>query len=154
MKHLGFSLLENLIVITLFCGILLFALFGFNAFQKKQQLRTDQQTLKSWLISVRSRSSRQSVTICPVTKTLSCTTNWSNPLMAFFDQNKDAKKNVGEEALSILPKLKSDLSFRGFPNHSALVFKKFTNSGNGRFTLSAGKHLKTLIISRSGRIRT
>ncbi|WP_371186347.1 GspH/FimT family protein [Thalassotalea maritima] len=110
-RGLGFSFLEVLITILILSILASIALPNMNDFIEKMAVENEASQVHRILLAARNSAinKEQTVIVCPLDDDGSCTSNWTNAISAFTDNNND---NSYQAANDELIKVKSATSGR------------------------------------------
>ncbi len=161
-KDTGLTLVELLITLAIVAILVAIAVPSFANMIKRAEVKGETHKILSLLALARSESIKKSrvVTLCKSTDHLECGGNWQDGWLLFVDNNKDGKRDAGEEMLSSGQVEQGfQLSYRAFGsfNHLRYTPMGFTLSHNGTFKLCPAdndpRYARVVIISKTARTR-
>ena len=153
-EHRGFSLIELgivLVVVMTLAGLMQPKLAELYA---KHRIQTQASALLSFFQSVKMLSMQQHnyLTVCPTIDKLHCSRDWSKPLMAFVDENRNSQIDDSDEIM-----LTQEATPSLVANRRVLHFSPLFNAANTAATLKlCGEKVslrRAIIISNMGRVR-
>ena len=162
----GFSLIEILVVMSIFSGMLYLSLPYLQTYNVKAQI--DAELIKMTSLFKQSKqysvSRRQSIVVCPVKNAelelsdLRCGDNWQSSIMAFYDPDGDFEMNTQDELVHIVePSL-----VKRVVNRTKFKISPLLNASTtaGRITICPkhsnkrlDKQAKSIVVSNVGRVR-
>jgi type IV fimbrial biogenesis protein FimT len=161
-KNNGFTLIELLLGIAIITILLGQAIPSFNQLIEKRKATANVQRLMQTLQFSRTTAITENttVTVCPTSDGLNCSSNWSDGYLSFKDINNNRTFDSGDEKLVeyLTHDTKSQTSWRAFGVRSSLQWLPtgITNHQNGSFELcydSKAELARGLFITKAGRIR-
>ncbi len=90
-NHSGFTLVELMITIAIAAILMAIALPNFSSFLVQTRVDNEISQLQRLLLSARNTAinAEQTVTICPLSSSNTCDTNWHNEISVFIDIDSD-----------------------------------------------------------------
>jgi type IV fimbrial biogenesis protein FimT len=159
----GFTLHEALVSLTL-VGILSVGAIGFTRLIQASRIATDVNTLVADLSLARSEAIKraQPVTICKSNTGSSCNNaaQWHAGRIIFADTNESGELDDGEDVVRVGQKLRRGLSLSysafgpGLSNYIIYQPSGMTKSQNGTFRFCDSTTARTVILYKTGRVRT
>ena len=163
-KNLGFSLIEALVILTIFTIITSISIPYFNNFFADQEATKTLRILNSFLKSAKSEAAVRhlNVVICSSVNGYKCENNhWNDKLLLFVDLNKNRQIDSEDQILhSEKLSLKyGQLTWQGALNSSNIVFNKELGlpigyNGSFYYCNSTTPIFHQIILSKMGHIRT
>ena len=150
----GFSLIELGIVLAVVMTLAGLTQPKLAELYAKHQIQTQANALLFFLQSVKMLSMQQHsyVTVCPTVNKISCDKDWSKPLIAFVDDNRNSQIDGSDEIVLI-----QEATPQLLANRRVLHFSPLFNAANTTATLKlcGGKTplRRAIIISNMGRVR-
>lgn len=159
--HKGFGLIELLAALSIAAIVSMIALPNLNYLFDNNQIRQVSRQLYQSIDFAKqvSREKHHAVTLCPLSTTQQCSTNWEDPVAIFIDSNQNLTLDKDEQLLyqTHLNASQVLVSWSGAFKMPYLQFKPSGMAINGSILLCHLKQKqlnKKLIINRVGRIRT
>lgn len=158
-KSNGFTLFEVLIGISILGIMTAIAIPNLTSFLINTKVDNEISQLQRLLLVARNAAinSEQTVTVCPLSSSLSCTNNWENKLTAFIDIDGDGNLETGSNDKIIKVKESiSDGDKLQFSRNSVIYTPSGRLSGfaNGTFSYCPAEQddlARGIILFRSGR---
>lgn len=153
-EQAGFSLVELGIVLAVVMTIAGLSQPMLAKLYAKHQIQSQTNVLLFFLQSVKMLAIQQHsyVTVCPSTNKLNCSKDWSKPLIAFINNNRNNQVDDNDEILLV-----QDGTPRLAVNRNVLHFSPVFSAANTTATLKlCGKSStlkRALVISNMGRVR-
>lgn len=97
----GFTVIEMMITLVVAAILIAVVVPSFTDMISKSRMRSELYSLRSMLMEARSdaMTERQNVSVCPSSDGTSCTGNWNQGYIAFFDVDKDGTVDSGERIM-------------------------------------------------------
>lgn len=161
-REVGFTLVEFMIVVSLFGILMSLSVPSFNEMLMRQKAKGEENKLVSLIYLARSEAikSNQVVSLCRSSNGLECGDDWSDGWLMFVDNNHNGSKDVDEKILrSGQAGNGYQVSFRAFGSNRYLRFTPLgiTLSQNGTFKLcpedNDSRYARAVIISKTARTR-
>ncbi len=145
-KIQAISLMEILVVLLILGSVMAFALPNMSSYYQRVRVDSSVQQLQALLYYAQRQAimSGNSITICADDGQDHCQVQWQKQLL--IKMNEVILRHV---------QLSTAINYTGFPDSAVVTFLPtgFTDTQNGRFTLSEGAYKKSLLISQTGRFR-
>ena len=160
----GFTLPELLAVLAIFSITTTMAVPAYSEWTQQLQSRAAINTLAKAINHARNGAITHNsyAIVCATINGNDCTSDWSNPVMVFIDENRNGSLESDEHQLAYyntaLPN-KASLTWRGFGSNRYIRYRPsgLTDGSNGSMTYCAQnkqpKFARQLIISSGGRLR-
>jgi type IV fimbrial biogenesis protein FimT len=161
-KEMGLTLVELMITLVILSILISIAVPSFAHMRKRAEANGETNRILSLLALARSESIKRSqvVTLCKSSDHAECGGDWQGGWVLFVDNNKDGRRDEGEELLTSGQMERGyQLSYRAFGSFNHLRFTPmgFTLSHNGTFKLcpedNDPRYARVVIISKTARIR-
>lgn len=150
----GFSLIELGIVFAVVITLAGLTQPKLTKLYAKHQIQTQANELLFFLQSAKMQSMQQHryVTVCPTDSKISCDKDWSKPLIAFVDDNRNSQIDGSDEII-----LTQEATPKLVVNRRVLYFTPVFSAANTTATLKlCGEQMslrRAIIISNMGRVR-
>ncbi len=97
----GFTLIEMLVAVTILGVVAMAALPNLSSFTHSSKIRSEASSFASDMEVARSEAARRNatVTICPSQDGNTCSDDWSQPRVIFFDTNNDGAYGNGDDLI-------------------------------------------------------
>jgi type IV fimbrial biogenesis protein FimT len=163
-KNLGFSLIEALVILTIFIIITSISMPYFNNFFASKEANNTIRVLNSFLKSAKNEAAirHTNIVICASTNNFQCENNdWSNNILLFIDLN--ANRQIDTDDIIIhseqLNLKYGKLTWQGALNSPYIVFNKELGlpigyNGSFYYCNSTTPIFHKIILSKMGHIRT
>ena len=158
----GWTMLEMLLCCALIAVLATLSLPNFGHWHERYRVQQMTETFARQLALARFEAVNRgmTMTLCPSSNGLDCSSDWSKGSLLFSDPNANRTRDEGEQMLSVL-NLGTDgskVAFRAFGVQSSLQFDPegaTHQSGHFLFCPRSGdaKLARQLVISHSGRVR-
>jgi type IV fimbrial biogenesis protein FimT len=164
MKHAsGFTLPELLVVLAIISVSITIAAPAYSEWAQQTQSRTVIGKLARAISHARNIAITHNsyAVICASSDNVTCSSDWTKPLIIFIDKNRNGRVDNDERLLShykLLPE-GAKLTWRGFGSNRYIRYRPtgLTDGSNGSITYCARggklKHARQIIIARGGRLR-
>ncbi len=159
----GLTLHEALVSLTL-VGILAVGAIGFTRLAQDSRIATDVNALVADLSLARSEAIKraQSIAICKSSTGSSCNDagQWHQGRIIFVDSNESGERDDGEDVVRVGQEMRHGLSLTysafgpGAGNYIIYQPSGMTKSQNGTFRFCDSTTARTVIIYKTGRVRT
>jgi type IV fimbrial biogenesis protein FimT len=161
----GFTLVELLITIMVLAVLLTVAAPSFTEMLANNRMRSEVYALRALLTEARSEAltERSLVAVCASSDGESCTGNWNQGYIAFFDDDGDGDVDAGDRIV-LARTIEAPTITIGFSNADDFEYVLYNSRGNaqnnataynGTFTLCderGAKHAAGLIVSPVGSV--
>jgi prepilin-type N-terminal cleavage/methylation domain-containing protein len=159
----GFTVVEMIMSLAIASILMMVAVAGFTDVIANNRMRTEVYALRAMLMEARSEAmtKREDVSICASKDGKTCSGNWNQGYIAFFDANADGKVDTGERiALSRVAGGTSTITI-AYSNANGVLFNGRGNAQtvaknyNGTFKFCdqrGAKKAAGLIVSRVGNV--
>lgn len=158
MNTKGFSLFEIVVVLALVSLLANISLPRFENLLANQRAQNYLSELRVILVSARLQSGLYDrvISICPAQNN-SCTSNWTNDIIVFVDNNSDLQRQTNEPILRVLSKPKeNDYLYYSRKGISFRPDGTIDGLQSGHFKYCIARHLTntspSLVINQAGRI--
>ena len=161
-KSTGFTLVETLITLAILISLTAIAVPSFANFTVKIRVDNEISALHRLLLLARGHAVNHErfVTICPLSTSGVCTSNWHEKLSVFYDDDKNKQLNTSSDEVLIKMKLaiKSGDKLQYAQGRTALIYAPSGRlavwGGNGTFRYCPKNHpnkSRGIVISGAGR---
>lgn len=156
----GFTLMELMVSLSVTSVLAAIAIPNFNDFIIKMRVDNEISQLHRMLLLTRNTAinSGQNVILCPLNKSLQCTTQWQKELSAFTDVNNNKVFDNNEKVIKIREAITIGDELVYGKGRTQVTFKptgQLSGLANGTFRYCPKTHKNNsrgIVVARSGRI--